>query len=302
VAAGRDVRAAFRQPPLLPNTTGVESVLVSDLDATTDWRAALNDIDTVVHLAARVHVMQDKATDPLGEFRRVNVMGTLRLAKQAVDAGVRRFVFISSIKVNGEATQKGRPFMADDTPAPTDAYGISKLEAEQGLMTLAASTGLEVVIIRPVLIYGPGVGANFRKMMLWLDRGLPLPLGGLDNRRSLVGIDNLVSLILVCLEHPRAANQIFLASDDQDLSTTALIRRTALALGRPARLVPVPGAALTFLAGLLGKGDVAQRLCGSLQVDIAKTRLILGWSPPLSVDEGLALAAQNFLRNKADHQ
>ena len=301
VAAGRDVRAALRQSTLLPVATGVESVVVVNLDTTTDWTAALTDVDSVVHLAARVHVMQDKAVDPIAEFRRVNVLGTLQLARQAVDAGIRRFVFISSIKVNGEGTPAGCPYTADDTPAPMDAYGISKLEAEQGLLALAASTGLEVVIIRPVLVYGPGVRANFLKMMQWLDRGLPLPLGAINNRRSLVGVDNLVSLILACLDHPDAANQVFLASDGEDLSTTALMHRTALALGKSARLVPVPEAVLTLIAGLLGKRDVAQRLCGSLQVDIDKTRRILGWTPPLNVDAGLALAAQDFLRQKQAH-
>ena len=301
VTAGRDVRAALRQSTVLPVATGIEFVVVGSLDATTDWTAALTDIDSVVHLAARVHVMQDKTVDPLAEFRRVNVLGTLQLARQAADAGVRRFVFISSVKVNGEGTPVARPYTADDLPAAVDAYGISKLEAEQGLLALAASTGLEVVIIRPVLVYGPGVRANFLKMMQWLDRGLPLPLGAINNRRSLVGVDNLVSLILACLEHPDAVNQVFLASDDEDLSTTALMHRTALALGRSARLVSVPEAVLTLIAGLLGKRDVAQRLCGSLQVDIDKTRRILGWTPPLNVDAGLALAAQDFLRQKQAH-
>ncbi len=301
VAAGWDVRAALRQSAVMPASAGAESVVVGNLDATTNWQAALNNIDCVVHLAARVHVMQDKAEDPLTEFRRVNVLGTLQLARQAVDAGVRRFVFISSVKVNGEGTLKNCPYTADDMPAPMDAYGISKLEAEQGLLALAATTGLEVVIIRPVLIYGPGVRANFLKMMLWLDRGLPLPLGAIDNRRSLLSVGNLVSLILTCMAHPDAVNQVFLASDGEDMSTTTLMRRTARALGKSARLVPVPGMMLTFIAGLLGKRDVAQRLCGSLQVDIAKTRRVLGWAPPLSVDAGLALAAQDFLRQQQAH-
>ena len=300
-AHGQQVRAEFRQLPLALGSGGCESVLTGDLSPDTCWWVAVTDVDVVVHLAARVHVMQDKIEDPLAEFRRVNVLGTLQLARQAVDAGVRRFVFISSIKVNGEGTSAGCPYTADDTPAPMDAYGISKLEAEQGLLELAASTKLEVVIIRPVLIYGPGVRANFLKMMQWLNRGLPLPLGAIDNRRSLLGVDNLVNLIRVCLEHPEAVNQVFLASDGEDLSTTALMRRTALALGKSARLMPVPETVLTVIAGLLGKRDVAQRLCGSLQVDIAKTRRVLGWTPPLSVDAGLALAAQDFLRQQQAH-
>ena len=299
--AGLDVRAAFRLSAMLPAIAGLESVVVGDLDAATNWEGVLTNVNSVVHLAARVHVMQDRALDPLAEFRRVNVLGTLQLARQAVDAGVRRFVFISSVKVNGEGTPAGCPYTANDVPAPVDAYGMSKLEAEQGLLALAARTGLEVVIIRPVLVYGPGVRANFLKMMQWLDRGLPLPLGAIDNRRSLVSVDNLVNLIQTCLEHPDAVNQVFLASDGEDLSTPALMQRTAFALGKSARLVPVPAAALTVIAGLLGKRDVAQRLCGSLQVDIAKTRRVLGWAPPLSVDAGLALAAQDFLSQKLAH-
>ena len=300
-AAGRDVRAALRQPSLWSAADRVESVVMGDLDANTDWTAALNDVVSVVHLAARVHVMEDTAVDPLVEFRRVNVQGTLQLARQAVDAGVRRFVFISSAKVNGEDTLKDCPYTADDTPAPVDAYGISKMEAEQGLLALAAATELEVVIVRPVLIYGPGVKANFLKMMRWLDRGLPLPLGAINNQRSLLSVDNLVSLIVTCLEHPNAVNQVFMASDGEDISTTILMRRTALALGKSARLLPVPTAVLTAAAALLGKRDVAQRLCGSLQVDIAKTRRVLGWTPPLSVDAGLILAAKDCLGQQQAH-
>jgi nucleoside-diphosphate-sugar epimerase len=295
VASGHQVRAAFRTaaPPAVG--PGYESVAVGSLGADTDWRNALDAVSTVVHLAARVHVMRDTVGDPLAEFRRVNVAGTLSLARQAVEAGVRRFVFISSVKVNGEGTAPGQPYTADDRPAPVDAYGLSKHEAELGLLELAKSTGLEVVIIRPVLVYGPGVGANFLAMMRWLYRGVPLPLGAIHNRRSLVAVDNLVDLIIRCLDHPAAANQIFLASDGDDLSTTELLRRTARALGRPARLLPVPVALLNMAARVLGKQDFSQRLCGSLQVDIGKNRSLLGWTPPLTVDAGLALAARHFL-------
>lgn len=296
VTAGRQVRATSRRPISLSEANSNESFVSGDLLRETDWSLALADVDVVVHLAARVHVMQDKAEEPLAEFRRVNVLGTLQLARQAIDAGVRRFVFISSVKVNGEGTLKDCPYTADDTPAPVDAYGISKMEAEQGLLALAATTGLEVVIIRPVLVYGPGVRANFLKMMQWLHRGLPLPLGAIDNRRSLLAVDNLVSLITTCLNHPGAVNQVFLASDGEDMSTTELMRRTACALGKSARLLPIPETVLTMLASLLGKRDVSQRLVGSLQVDIAKNQQLLGWKPPLSVDKGLALVAQDFLR------
>lgn len=269
---------------------------VGDLSASTDWSSALSGVEVVVHAAARVHVMQDAATDPLQEFRRVNVQGTLQLARQAAAAGVRRFVFISSIKVNGEATQAGHPFTADDAPAPLDAYGISKMEAEQGLRELAAQTGMELVIIRPPLVYGPGVKANFQAMMRWLARGMPLPLGAIHNQRSLVALDNLVDLIVTCINHPAAANQTFLVSDGEDLSTSQLLRRMGQALGKPARLIPVPPALLKLGAASVGKPAVAQRLCGSLQVDISKTRQLLGWSPPVSVDEGLKKTAEGYLR------
>jgi UDP-glucose 4-epimerase len=240
--------------------------------------------------------MSDTATDPLEEFRRVNVQGTLNLARQAAAVGVRRFVFVSSIKVNGESTQLGFPFTADDAPAPLDAYGVSKMEAEQGLRELAAQTGMEVVIIRPPLVYGPGVKANFAAMMRWLRRGVPLPLGAIHNQRSLVALDNLVDLIVTCLTHPAAANQTFLVSDGEDVSTTELLRRMGKAMGHPARLLPVPTGLLKLAATIVGRRDMAQRLCGSLQVDIEKTRRLLDWTPPLSLDQGLRKAAEGYVR------
>jgi nucleoside-diphosphate-sugar epimerase len=285
------VRAAVRRAaPALPTT--VKAVVVRDLAPDTDWSEALRDVDTVVHTAARVHVMRNAAADPLAEFRLANVAGTLQLARQAIGAGVRRFVFISSIKVNGERTAPGTPYTADDAPAPVDPYGASKHEAEEGLRRLARESGLEVVIIRPVLVYGPGVKANFRSMMRWIEKGVPLPLGAIDNRRSIVALDNLVDLILRCVQHPAAANQTFLVSDGEDLSTTDLLRRTAAAMGTRARLIPVPAFAIQAAARLLGKSDVAQRLCGSLQVDISKTMQLLEWVPPISVDEGLRRAVR----------
>jgi UDP-glucose 4-epimerase len=285
VAVRRDVQQWPER--VLPRVTG-------DLEPTTDWSVALGGISAVVHCAARVHVMADTAASPLEEFRRVNVQGTLNLARQAAAAGVRRFVFISSIKVNGEATQLGRPFTADDAPAPLDAYGVSKMEAEQGLREIARKTGMEVVIIRPPLVYGPGIKANFSALMRWLRRGVPLPLGAIHNQRSLVALGNLVDLIVTCLTHPAAANQTFLVSDGEDVSTTELLRRMGQALGRPARLVPVPASWLKLAAALVGKQDVAQRLCGSLQVDITKTRRLLGWTLPISLDEGLKKAAEGL--------
>lgn len=261
--------------------------VTGELASSTDWSTALEGIHAVVHCASRVHVMKDESTNPLDDFRRVNVHGTLNLARQAAAAGVRRFVFISSIKVNGEATQLGAPFKADDKPAPVDAYGVSKMEAEQGLREIAQKTCMEVVIIRPPLVYGPGVKANFAAMILWLKRGLPLPLGAIHNQRSLVALDNLVNLIVLCLTHPAAANQTFLVSDGEDVSTTDLLRRSGQVMGCFARLIPVPATWVQLAAAMLGKPDLAQRLCGSLQVDIEKTRRLLGWTPPLSLDEGL---------------
>lgn len=276
--------------------TGAPTVTVGELSDQTDWSSgALAGLQAVVHTAARVHVMQEAASNPLEEFRRVNVQGTLNLARQEAAAGVRRFVFISSIKVNGEVTHLGRPFTADDAPAPMDVYGISKLEAEQGLREIAMQTGMEVVIIRPPLVYGPGVKANFATMIHWLRRGIPLPLGAIHNQRSLVALDNLVDLIVTCLTHPAAANQTFLVADGEDVSTTELLRRMGQALGRPARLVPVPVSWLKLAAAMVGKQHMAQRLCESLQVDIEKTRRLLGWTPPISLDEGVRRAADNIV-------
>ena len=269
---------------------GVRSVQSGDLTGDGDWLPALNGASVVVHAAARVHVMNDKSADPLVKFRRVNVQGTLNLARQAATTGVRRFVFISSIKVNGEATAVGSSFSADDVPAPLDPYGVSKMEAEQGLREIAAETGMEVVIIRPPLVYGPGVKANFAALMRAVQRGWPLPLGAVHNQRSLVALDNLVDFIFACITHPQAANQTFLVGDGQDLSTTELVRGMAQAAGVPARLLPMPVWALQAGARLLGKGDAVQRLCGNLQVDISKARSLLGWVPPVSVQEGLRRA------------
>lgn len=251
---------------------------------------ALAGVDCIVHAAARVHVMNDTAADPLAEFRRVNVDGTVQLARHAAAAGVRRFVFLSSIKVNGQGNAPGQPYRADDVPGPADPYGVSKLEAEWGLLEVAAETGMEVVIIRPVLVYGRGVKGNFAAMLRWLSRGVPLPFGAVHNRRSLVALDNLVDLLVTCIAHPAAANEVFLVGDGEDLSTTELLRRSARAMGRSAVLLPIPVPMMESAASLLGKRAVAQRLFGSLQVDISKTRDLLGWRPPVSVDEALSRA------------
>ncbi len=264
------------------------------IDGQTDWMPHLAGVDVVIHLAARVHVMNDTTADPVEAYRTVNTAGTLNLARQAAANGVKRLIFLSSIKVNGEQTPPGQPFKVTDPPAPRDPYGVSKLEAEEGLKQIAAETPLEYVIIRPPLIYGPGVKANFLSMMRWLDRGVPLPFGAVNNRRSLIGIDNLCDLILTCVQHPAAANQIFLAADGEDLSTTDLLRRLGKALGKSARLIPVPAALMSAAAAALGKQGITQRLFGSLQADISAARTRLNWTPPLTVDEGLRRTAAAY--------
>ena len=275
----------------------IDDIVVGDICSGLDWGLALRNVDRVVHLAGRVHVMNEKSSDPLTEFRLANVEATASFARQAAAAGVKRFVFLSSIKVNGDHTDLDLPFTAGDACAPEDHYGISKLEAEELLRLIALENGMEVVIIRPPLVYGPGVKANFLSMMNWLYRGIPLPLSGITkNRRSLIFIDNLVSLIVACLEHPAAANQTFLVSDDEDLSTAGLLERMDLALGRPSILISMPTALITLGAKLIGRSDISQRLCGSLHVDIKKTKDLLGWSPPVSVDEGLRQTAIDFLK------
>lgn len=268
-------------------STDYPGLTISFLGDVEAMKAVLNGYSVVIHVAARAHVMQDSVSDPIAEYRRVNTEITLNLAKAAVAAGVRRFIFISSIKVHGEETALGSPYRASDTLMPDDPYGLSKLEAEQGLMKLASETGLEVVIIRPPLVYGPGVKGNFASLIKLMRKGLPLPLGAIHNKRSLVGIDNLVDLIIRCIDHPAATNQVFLAGDGEDLSTTELLLALAEATGRPARLIPVPAGLLNLGAALLGKRAVAQRLLGSLQVDISNARELLGWEPPVSVKEGL---------------
>jgi UDP-glucose 4-epimerase len=272
----------------------VEYRVVADLSGSTDWREVLKGIDTVVHCAARVHVMRETEADPLIAFRAANVAGTGQLARQAAAAGVRRLVFLSSVKVNGEGGSVA--YRETDLPAPQDAYGTSKYEAELSLRKIAAETGVEVVMVRSPLIYGPGVKANFQSLMRALVRGTPLLLGAIHNRRSLVALDNVVDLIVTCIKHPAAANETFLVSDGEDLSTTELIRRLACAMCCPARLIPIPPAVLMAGAALLGKREVARRLCGTLQVNITKVHETLGWTPPMSVDEGLRRTAKHYLQ------
>ncbi len=281
------VRAVCRTPPSSP-PAGIEWRAGPELGPDADWRPLLSGVDVIVHLAARVHVMEAAGPSAAPQFHRTNVEGTRRLAVQATSAGVRRFVFLSSIKVNGE---QGR-FNEDSPAVPVDPYAVSKSEGERVLRDLARSAPLEVVILRPPLVYGPGVKANFLSLLNAVRRGIPLPFGAIANRRSLVNVDNLVDLIVVCLDHPAAASETFMVSDGEDLSTPSLVRRLAVAAGGRARLVPVPGWGLRLAGALSGQTAAIERLTGSLQVDISKARRVLGWQPPFSVDEGLQKAAR----------
>jgi nucleoside-diphosphate-sugar epimerase len=289
---------SVRTPPVASEHISSPLVVVPSLERDTCWTEALSGVSCVIHCAARVHIMNEHGSmdEKLEKYRQVNVNGTLNLAQQAVKAGVSRFVFVSTIKVNGEFTPPSHPFCANDPPAPCDPYGLSKLEAEIQLRQLAENTGLEVTIVRPPLVYGAGVKANFASLINWVSCGIPLPLGCVHhNRRSLVALDNLADLLTVCIEHPEAANRTFLVSDGEDLSTAELVQRIAHAQGKRARLLPVPVTLLRTCASLLRKRDTAQRLLSNLQVDITSTRELLGWRPPLTVDEGLRLAVQGTL-------
>lgn len=294
---GAGVRGALRRlDQLQSQVDGVQYVQVGEIGPATDWAATLEGIEVVVHLAARVHVMTEHASDPLAEFRAVNTAGTERLARLAADKGVRRFVYLSSIKVNGEATN-GSAFSDGDVPHPQDPYAISKWETEQALHRISAKTGMEVVIIRPPLVYGPGVGGNFLRLMLLVRRGLPLPLASIANRRSLIYLENLADAIALCINHPKAAGETFLVSDGKDLSTSELITRLSRECGISCRLLPFPPAGLRLLGKLVGKAAEVARLLDSLQIDSSRIRKQLGWTPPYSVDQGLAHTADWFQRN-----
>ena len=276
---------------MFPESAG--QVLVGDLLPSTDYSSAVAGMDLVIHAAARVHVMEDAASDPLAAFRQVNVEGTLNLAREAAHAGVKRFVFISSVKVNGESTE-AQAFTPDDQITTQDPYGVSKWEAEQGLFILAEETGMEIVVIRPPLVYGPGVKANFLSMMQWVRRGVPMPFGAVENRRSLIALDNLVSFVICCMGHPKAANELFLISDGEDVSTTELLQKLARSMEKKSYLIPVPVTWMRFAAHLLGKDAMADRLFGSLQLDSSKARELLGWKPVVSMDEQLKKAAESM--------
>ncbi len=287
---GYSVRRASRSPFPVGSVPGIEEVCVGEIDGSTCWHDAMVDVDGVIHLAARVHQMGEREQGRISEYRRVNFEGTRRLAEQAAAGGVRRLVFVSSIKVNGEATAEA-PFRPEDPPRPTDPYGISKWEAEQAVWRVAQQTAMQAVIIRPPLVYGPGVRANFLQLVRAVDRGIPLPLGAVFNQRSLIYVGNLAAALIQALEHSGAAGRTFLVSDGHPLSTPELIRKLADALGRPARLVPVPKRILLFAGTLFGRRGEMERLCGDLVVDDGAARTLLGWTPPFSVVDGLKATA-----------
>lgn len=270
-----------------------------DLSHSVNDSSIFCDSNVVIHCAARVHMMNDSCTNSMDEYRKVNTLGTLNLARQAAEAGVKRFIFISSIKVNGEQTKIGCPFTAADKSNPQDPYGQSKAEAEEQLLALAKETGLEVVIIRPTLVYGAGVKANFASLMKLVAKGLPLPFGAITtNRRSLVSVYNLVDLIKICIDHPNAANQVFLVSDDHDLSTADMVRQMGHALSKPAKLIPIPVFCYSLAGKITGKQDMVSRLIGSLQVDISATKKQLDWVPPYKLEDSFRMTADALLREK----
>jgi nucleoside-diphosphate-sugar epimerase len=285
---GYRVRRAVRSAP---QAAAEDTCLIRDMTQAVAWQQALQDVSVVIHLAARSHVLADHSADPLAEYRKVNVLGTTALARQAAASGVRRLIFLSSIKVNGEST-RATPFSEEDTPAPEDAYGISKLEAEQSLQPIAKTTGLETVILRPPLVYGPRVKGNFLRMLGAIARGMPMPLASINNQRSLIYVGNLVDAIMTCIDAPAAAGKTYLLSDGEDISTPALIGKLAHAMGKSPRLLPCPPALLTLGASMLGKQAAAARLTGSLQIDSTRIRRELGWQSRCTLDQGLSATAQ----------
>ena len=299
--AGYTPRAGLWNAELWPNlqaaTSGLsESAVIGDLGENPNLNGALENVAAIVHLAARVHIMQDDTVDPLKEYRRVNVDGTEALACAAAKLGVRRMVFVSTVKVNGESSS-GKPFTEGDPPDPQDPYAVSKWEAEEALRSVAAKTGLEIVIVRPPLVYGPGVRANFLRLMTLVERGIPLPLPDTKNRRSLIGVENLADLLTLCASHPGAANETFMVSDSEDVTTRDLIARLARALGRSARFLPISEFAVRLAARLVGKEDAINRLLGSLTVSSHKAGQRLGWKPPVTLDSGLAATARWYLES-----
>lgn len=292
---GWSVRAASRSGSSATTIpAGAEAVRIASVDAETDWTEALGGVDAVVHLAARVHVMHESSSDPLGSFRTVNTEGTRRLAAMAAEAGVRRFVYLSSIKVNGGQTADS-PFTEADVPRPDEAYGMSKWLAELALWDAARGTGLEAVVVRPPLVYGPNAPGNFKRLLKFIRLGIPLPLGSVRNQRSFMYVENLCDAIRVCLQHPAAAGRTFLLSDGEDISTPGLVWFLSQYLGRRSRLIPFPTSLLEAGASLLGFHDEAERLLRSLRVDSSAIRQTLHWNPPYSLHEGLRATTEAYL-------
>lgn len=294
LAQSRDIICPVRTANIQSDTS---SPVIGTIDRHTDWKMHLDDVSTVIHCAARVHVMNDTVDDPLAAFREVNLYGTLRLAEQAAAAGVSQFIYLSSVKVNGEKTQAGHPFTENDVPQASDPYGISKQEAEVALMTLGQRTGMAITIIRPPLVYGKGVAANFLSLLIWVKKQIPLPLASIHNQRSFVFVKNLSDFILHCVQNPLAYNQTFLISDGKDLSTTELLHEAAKALEVPARLFPVPAWLILLMAKMVGKRNIADRLCQSLCIDSHKAREQMKWSPPYTIQQGLRESAANLIHS-----
>jgi len=290
-----DVRQLVRAEKKQVNSK-IKSFYIDSLEGDVDLSTPLNDVDVVIHLAARVHVMNEKHENPLAEYMRVNVESTINLARQSGHMGVKRFIFLSSVKVNGEFSEKDCPFSADDKPDPQDFYGVSKMEAEAALIQISKETGMEVVIIRSPLVYGPDVKANFLTMIKILDKGIPLPFGSIHNKRSLVFIDNLVDLIINVIDHPAARGEIFLVSDDEDISTSRLLNEVGHALGRKARLIKFPETLLNLIFKATGKSGLSDRLLKSLQLDIEKTKKKLGWTPPVTFERAIKTTVNSFLK------
>ncbi len=296
LADGFLVRGVVRE---LSRSVGVsqstEIVPIGSIGPDTDWTDVICGVDSVIHLAARVHIMQDTAMDPLQEFRRVNLHGTERLARQAAQAGVKRFVFMSTIGVNG-STSGSRAFNESDDLSPHNPYSVSKLEAERGLREISAKTGMEVVVVRAPLVYGPGNPGNFLSLLRIIAKGVPLPLASVCNLKSFLYVDNLADALVCCATHPNAAGQTYLVSDGEDVSTPELIKRVAAALGKPVRLLPFPPELMRIAGKVIGKGPAVERLLGSLTADIGKIKHELGWKPPYTMDEGLKETAEWFKR------
>ena len=290
LADGLRVCGAVRSGKSSRLPKGVEPFEIGRFDERTNWQGAFDGIDAIVHLAARVHVMDDRAVDPHVAYQQVNVAGTEQIARSAVEAGVRRFVFLSTVKVNGE--ENVRPYRETDPPAPRDSYAISKLQAEQKLKEIAAGSKLEPVILRPPLVYGSGVRANFLALIQWVAKGVPLPFASIRNRRSFIYVENLADVIAVACSYPDAGGKVFFVSDGEDVSTPELIRRIATALKTSVRLLPFPSLLLFGLGRIVGKGAAVDRLLGSLTVDISKAGQELNWKPPFSMTDGLRNTAE----------